>query len=549
MAKDCKPCDLPNTDPLYNKGTCSDDSTVADVEVPNTECCPETEQCSPWEISESNDTCVIDGYIAESINIGGAVVNVHKLLGVHEQGLLQDLTGNGTGISNGDHPNFPASQAFDRLVTEWKSLQVGDAVKTSAYIGYDFGEIRLDNGRLRYGSETFVKKDITTIKFRQGCNAENRATKVRIERSDNNDKWFGVALVDVEDCDGIVTLNFNRTVPSRFWRMRVIDFNGGDTDHWAVQSMQLIDYEATNISNIQDRLFLENRNRDYEEYALRLKGSYQPVESQTFLSKFGFDGLLNGDQLFLEMSFSSIVTRLGRPFVIGDIVQLPSETQYSPTLRPILKYMEVTDVSWAAGGYSPTWQPIIQRMIIQPVTASEETQDLFGPLTQSYDELKTSNVDNGMFGGAFQDIANIDQYINAEQNTQVPVKGTDYADVAKLSEEAHEWAKEHPNLDLSKIDRVRHRYGIDGMPPNGEPYTEGDSFPSNPQDRDYHRLTYDGIATGIFARLHRYSSVKSKWLYMESDGRAPMKSNSIMQQLVDPETSTVTKLNQIDDEV
>lgn len=544
----CKPCELTETNPL-EQGSCSTVDAPTVIPTVNKECCPEVEQCTPWEISESNDTCIIDQYVKESINIGGAVVNIHKLLGVHEQGLLHDLTGNGSPISGGDHPNFNALLAFDRLTTEWKSVQVGQQVKTLAYIGYDFGEIKLDNGRLRYGVETFVKKDVAMIKLRQGCKSQNRATKIRVERSPDNDKWFGVAIVDVEDCDGMVTLTFNRSVPSRFWRIRVVEFNGSDTDHWAVQSLQLIDYEATHISNIQDRIFLENRDRDYEEFALRLKGAYQPIEMQSFLSKFGFDGLFNGDQIFLEVSFSALIALLGRPFVIGDIVQLPSETQYSPTLRPILKYMEITDVSWAAGGYSPTWQPTLQRVIIQPVMATQETQQVLGKLTQDYDAINTSDVDDGMFGKAFQDIASIDQTVSAEQNTQVPEKGSDYADYQKLSDDVYEWADKHPNLDVRKIDRVRHEYGIDAMPPNGEPYTESDTFPSSPTSGDYHRLTYTNISQGISARLYRYSDIKIKWIYLETDRRSPMKTNTRLQGFIDPDVSTVTPQHNIDDEI
>lgn len=548
--KDCKTCDLENTDPVLDQGNCIVDDSQTETPSVNKDCCPETQTCSPWELTENTDSCLIDRYVNESINIGGAVVNVHKLLGVHEQGLLQDLTGNGSAISGGDHPNFPASNAFDRTVSEWKSLQIGSDINKLGFIGYDFGEIRLENGRLRYGVETFIKKDISTLKIKQGCKSQNRATKIRVERSHDNEKWFGAALVDVQDCDGLVEINFGRTTPSRFWRIRPVEFNGGENDHWAVQSLQLIDYEATHISNIQDRIFLENRDRDYQEFAIRLKGSYQPVETLSFLSKFGFNGLFNGDQLFLEMNFSAVVAALGRPFVIGDIIQLPSETQYSPSLRPILKYMEVTDVAWASGGYTPSWQPTLQRLVIEPVLASQETQDIFGKLTQDLDELNTADVDDGLFGKPFQDIANIDQTINAEQNNQVPEKGTDYAGVTKLSEEVYEWAEEQAgDIDISKIDRVRNIYGIDALPPNGEPYTEGDDFPQNPTDGDYHRLTYTQIGKDIPARLHRFSDMKQRWIYLERDIRSTMLTNTIMQSFTDPDRSTVTPLNDSDKEL
>ena len=553
--KDCKTCDIPNQDPLLDGNCVGDDSTNNDdsnngvgngcTTSVNGVNCPTVNDCTPWDLTQNSDTCVIDGYIAESLNIGGAVVNVHKLLGVHEQGKLQDLTGNGNPISNGDHPNFPSSNAFDRSTTEWKSLQLGADVLSSAYVGYDFGEIKLENGRLRYGVETFVKKDVSTINIRQGCEP-NRVTKVRVERSDNGDKWYGVAIVNVENCSGMVTLNFRRSVPSRFWRIRPLEFNGGATDTWDIQALQLVDYDATHITNIQDRIFLENRDRDYDEYAVRMKGAYQPVESSSFLSKFGFSGLFNMEQLFVELSFTSVISALGRPFVIGDIIQLPSETQYSPSLRPVLKYLEVTDVGWASSGFSPSWQPTIQRIVVEPVTASQETQDLFGKLTPDYDTLNTSDIDDGLFNKPYQDISAISQTINAEQNTQVPEKGADYANITKLSEEAYAWAKKYPDLDIRKLDRIRDVYGTDAMPPNGLPYTEGDDFPLSPIDGDYHRLSYVSVGKDIPVRLHRFSSQKNRWIYMETDRRDLMRTRSLLQEFIDEARSTKTDIHDID---
>jgi hypothetical protein len=543
-----KSCNLNITDPLNDAGNCVGNNKETSTTLPNKECCPTQQNCTPWDLTENTDTCLIDSYINESINIGGAVVNVHKLLGVHEQGLLQDLTGYGSPISNGDHPNFPSSNAYDNTLSEWRSLQIGEDVKTKSYIGYDFGEIRLSNGRLRYGVETFVKKDITKLKIKQGCKSENRVTKIRVERSPDNDKWYGVALVDIEDCDGVVTVNFNKSVPSRFWRIRPIVFNGGENDAWVIQSLQMIDYEETSIENIQDRIFLENRDRDYSEFSIRLKGVYQPIDSLSYLSKFGFNTMLNSNQIFMEMSFSAIVAALGRPLVIGDIVQLPSETQYTPSLKPVLKYLEVTNISWSSGGFTPSWQPTLQRVILEPVMATQETQKIFGKLTPKYDVVNTSDVDDGSYDKPFQDIANISETINAEQNTMVPEKGTDNAGVQKLADELYDWADKQPNLDLSKLDRIRNGYGADALPPNGLPYTEGDDFPDNPMNGDYHRLTYNYVGMNIPARLHRYSSIKQRWIYLETDTRSTLKTKPIEESLKTPDTSTVTPMNDSDKE-
>lgn len=540
-------CDIPNTNPLDKECAITPDDDNGGkpscIETPNGLFCPENENCSPWDLSKQQDSCFVEDVIEESLNIGAAPINVHKLLGVHEQGKLLDLTGNGNAISGGSIPNYPASNAFDKYITEWRSQQLGSDVLTGAYVGYDFGEIKLSNGRLRYGIETFVRHDVATIKIKQGCNSQNRATKVRVERSNDGKKWYGVAILDVKDCDGMVTLNFARSVPSRWWRVRPVKFNGSSTDWWSVQALQLIDYEVTRVDNIQDRIFLENRDRDYLETSIEIKGSYAPLELQTFQSKFGMSQLFGGSETYsIEVSFNQTVARLGRPLVIGDIIQLPSETQYSPSLKPILKYLEITDIAWSTNGYTANWKPTLQRVLAQPVIASQETQDILGKLTADIDSSGLVDINNGSNEFKYQDPSAISQTIEAKANDQVPERGTDFGEVTQFSEEMQVWQDAHPNVDMQKYNRVRDVYGIDAMPPNGLPYTQGDQFPTSPKNGDYHRLTYTYINNNIAPRLHKYSAAKQRWIFMETDKRFEMKNTKpVLQEFLDPETSTRTK--------
>lgn len=476
---------------------------------------PTADTCDFWQMVNGPEACIIAGYIDESLNIGGALLNVHKLLGVHEQDLLQDTAGLGKAISGGDHPSFPAKNAFDAFITEWRSRQTGSDVTAAAYIGYDFGPIRLNNGRLRYGIDTFIKHDIATFRIKQSCEPENRATKVRVERSPDGEKWYGVKILSLQDCDGLITVSFNKSVPSRYWRIRPVTFNGGTNDFWGVQAFQLLEYEATNISNIQDKIFMENRDRDYEEFAIRMKGSYTPVDVVANQMKFGFMG---EEQYIIEVSFAQAVAKLGRPFVIGDIIQLPSETQYTPTMQPRLKYLEVVDVAWSVNGYTPTWVPTMQRLIAKQAFASQETQDILGKQTRNVDNSGLFDTGDGN-STKYQDISHVAQNIKAEANTQVPQDGTDYANIPVLSDELIQYGKDHPNMDLRKLSRIRIPHGIDAMPPNGLPFTEGDEFPKNPKDGDYHRLSYTAVGRNIPVRLYRWNKIKKEWKFMEADHR------------------------------
>lgn len=544
-------CDLPDTNPLDKPCIVPTITATANLSCqtsPTGLACPVEDDCSPFELTSeelSSDSCLINSFVTEALNKGAANINVFKLLGVYAQGQLCDLTGVGAPISSGSIPNYPAANAFDKYITEWRSEQTGSKVLTNAYIGYDFGPIRLANDRVRYGIDTLVKHDVATIKIKQGCNSLNRVTQIRVERSNDGTKWFGAALLSVSDCDGMVTLNFSKTVPSRWWRIRPTLFNGGINDYWSVQALQLIDYEETAVTNIQDRIFLENRDRQYDKSTVTIKGSYTPLSLQTYQSKFGNSQLFGGIETYsIEVSFSAVVGLLGRPLVIGDIIQLPSETQYSPTLKPILKYLEVTDMSWSTNGYTPNWIPTLQRILAGPVLASQETQDVLGKLTQDIDSSGLVDIDNGDNSKAYQDLSSISQTIHADADTNVPERGEDFADVTKLSPAVYEWEKQYKNLNMKKVDRNRNVYGIDAMPPNGLPFTQADTFPKSPKNGDYHRLTYTFINNDIPPRLHRWSDAKGRWIYLETDQRFAHKNTKpLLQEFLDPTNEGVNPHN------
>lgn len=503
---------------------------------PNGDQCPTVsadKSCKPWQLSRTQDNCVIDNFVNESIAIGGADINVFKLLGIHEQGRLIDLTGSGSSISNGDKPGYSSDEAFTTYVTEWRSAQVGTAVIKSGYIGYDFGEIRLDTGRNRYSVDTSIKHNISTIKIKQGNNSKNRATKIRVERSADSIKWYGAAILTLPDDDCLNTIHFRNTVPMRYWRLRPIEFNGGSANYWAVQALELIDYDLTSIEDIQDKIWNENRDRDYADQSIRIKGSYDLTDIQTDLTRFGIE--LPSQTLAFQISFNASVAGLGRPIVIGDIFEVPSELQYNPKLEPIKKYMEVTDVAWDVAGYTPGWKPTIQHVTTSPMLATQETADIFGGLEGYKDDTgffdnfdKTHGMDDGQHP-IIQDQSDVSQTIEqtATDEDHLPERGRDPADITQFSEDQKDAAEEQQSGAAQGLENIglspKQLYVEDGLPPNGLPYTEGDSFPGNPGNGVWHRLTYTAIDDTLPARLFRYSAAKGRWVYMETDRRSSKK--------------------------
>jgi hypothetical protein len=101
-----------------------------------------------------------------------------------------------------------------------------------------------------------------------------------------------------------------------------------------------------------------------------------------------------------------------------------------------------------------------------------------------------------------------------------PEDGTDFANIEKLSPELIAYGASK-GKDMRRLDRHRGVYGIDAMPPNGLPFTEGDAFPPMPKNADYHRMIYPG--KNIPARLYRFSTMKKGWILLESDQRFKMR--------------------------
>jgi hypothetical protein len=474
-------------------------------------------------LDKSRDSCYIDSLTNEALNIAGATLHVYKLLGVHEQGKLVDAVGYGSAISNGDLPGYPARYAFDAFVHEWRSIQKGTNIPAGAFIGYDFGEIkRLDGSPRMYGIEANVRKHIMAFSIKQSSNAKNRATKLRLERSDDGVKWYGVSIVPIPDNDCLNTVLTKSSVPSRYWRFRPVEFNGGAVDYWGVQAIQLFpDYQATDINNIQDKIFLENRDRDYASDPITIKGYYDLVDIQSELSKFGIE--LPSQTLSLRVNFTQCVAALGRPLVVGDIIEIPSEAQYSALMKKVLKWMEVTDIGWSSEGYTPGWQPTLQTITLQPAMVTQETQDLFGDLANVPAPnglgLIENNDGNDEF---FQDYFDASQTATANAKDDVPEKGAEGSSTIRAWEQYElDNAAAQGVKNLQKIGlNYKGLYVEDAMPPNNAAFTEGPTYPTGPVHGAYHRLTFEGLSKDIPAQLHRYSSDKARWIYLETDRRA-----------------------------
>ncbi len=137
--------------------------------------------------------------------------------------------------------------------------------------------------------------------------------------------------------------------------------------------------------NIQDLLFLENRDRTYDPNIYRLRGHYNVQNLDFDLSQFGL--FLNNDIVFITVHYNDMIDIVGRKLMVGDVLELPHLLDYNPlkeTIPVALKrFMQITDANYASEGFSQTWFPHLWRIKCEPLVDSEEfSQILQEPINQ-----------------------------------------------------------------------------------------------------------------------------------------------------------------------
>ena len=144
-------------------------------------------------------------------------------------------------------------------------------------------------------------------------------------------------------------------------------------------------YDALNPTNIQDLLFLENRDRTYDTSIYRLRGQYNVQNLDFNLSQFGL--FLSNDTIFVTVHYNDMIDLVGRKLMVGDVLELPHLLDYNPlkeTIPTALKrFYQITDSNYASEGFSPTWFPHLWRIKCEPLVNSEEfSQILQEPINQ-----------------------------------------------------------------------------------------------------------------------------------------------------------------------
>jgi len=471
-----------------------------------------------------NDAAYIAKLQAEALNIAGGPVNVFPLLGTYNQGSTIDQVGAGYPLSSGTAGSYNVGDAFNSNPGAWRSSQTGaNVITTPAYLGYNFGTKKAwtpvisttPQASERYQPPQPLRKRIATFNIKQSSTATMRALQVRIEASDDGVNWKRIDVVSLPNDGNLNGISVKGSVAYSQWRFIPIFFNGvGANLAWEVVELQLLESTELSLDSIEDMVFLENRNRAYAKVSTLLKCSYDILDVQTELARFGIE--IPQTYIF-TVSFASMVTELGRPVIVGDVVELPGEAQYDANLKPVRKWLEVTDTAWSTEGYTFNWKPNLFRFFAQPVMPSVEHRDLFGlPGTIEATDaqvLAGDDVLQNILGFQTEDV------IAQITKDAVPQTGSDPQDI-RSGKAMFGKKGSYDGNDL---------YSEDAIPPDGADYTLGDTLPdpTTIEDGHYHRQTYTMLPANNRPpdRLIRFNKSTQRWRVIEVNQRSQYESH------------------------
>ena len=132
-------------------------------------------------------------------------------------------------------------------------------------------------------------------------------------------------------------------------------------------------YANDSVSNIQDLLFLENRDRKYDPDVYVMRGVYNISDIDFNLSQFGL--FLQNDTIFITFHITDTVEKLGRKIIAGDVIELPhlkDEYALNDLTFALKRFFVIEEVSRAAEGFSATWYPHLYRAKCKPLVDSQE---------------------------------------------------------------------------------------------------------------------------------------------------------------------------------
>ena len=289
-------------------------------------------------------------------------------------------------------------------------------------------------------------------------------------------------------------------------------------------------YNEIKETNIQDLLFLENRDRSYDSSVYRIRGVYNVQDIDFNLSQFGL--FIDNDTVYMTVHINDYVRTIGRKPLSGDVVEVPhlkDEFALNSYDISLPRYFEITDIGRAAEGFSPTWYPHLYRLKLTKISDSQQYKDILNkPAGDDTDltigELLSTNqraleINDSLLAQAEADAPRSGYETQHFYTLAVDVNGNAALETADAVD--IDASSDQNGMSASSVYSSPKRPGYtgyllgDGVPENGAYFGHGITFPNGPVDGDYFLRT-DFLPN----RLFRYDG--SRWVKREDNVRAEL---------------------------
>ena len=311
-------------------------------------------------------------------------------------------------------------------------------------------------------------------------------------------------------------------------------------------------YTSTTETQIQDLLFLENRDRKYDPDVYILRGVYNIQDTDFNLSQFGL--FLQNDTVFISFHINDTVEKIGRKLMAGDVIELPhlkDDHALNDLSFALKRFYVIEEISRASEGFSVTWYPHLYRAKCKPLVDSQEYKDILDGVAGEGSNLTLRDVMS-----TYEKEMQITQAVLDQAETDAPKSGYDTSRyyhlqkdtegnaalvtvdsdlVAQYSADRGEPALDengNPVLDengntvyaganaSTQNQTMDGKYydgyiTEDGIPANGAPFSAGIAFPVNPTLGQY-CLRKDYLPN----RLFRFNG--TRWTKIEDVARMTM---------------------------
>ena len=301
-------------------------------------------------------------------------------------------------------------------------------------------------------------------------------------------------------------------------------------------------YDVIKETNIQDLLFLENRDRKYGEEIYRIRGMYNVQNIDFNLSQFGL--FIDNDTLFMTVHINDFINYIGRKPLSGDVIELPHlRDQFALNDFDIglPRYYVIEDVGRASEGFSSTWYPHLYRLKLKKITDAQQFADILDkpavdangdPTDRTLRELLSTHNKELEINDAVLQQAEVDAAKSGYETRQFYTLAVDPLTGKTLLQTADETELNASNTSYNVSENTNRpvRTGYtgyligDGFPSNGYDFGHGIQFPDAPGLDDFFLRT-DFMPN----RLFRFDS--SRWVKVEDAVRMNMTNTDSRQTL------------------